>query len=183
MSNFENNERNLVKMSTRVSNYQKDALHRISNERKLPMSRLIAYAVDNELLKDNPFQFETKLSEIAIMDIDLDEFAEEARRIYNYMKLLSYETGLDVLLLLRHEMGISDKEIFLIAFNIALESNLIETFQPRPKRNAPPRPADYLYYRAVGSDSIGKLKISKNIKDYRKYLQLKTKFENGEELN
>lgn len=178
MSRYEEEE-NMPKMVFRCPKYHCDKLRKISIARKISMSRLVAFAIDNELEKDRPFSFSTD-----IPDDDFIEgaYADEAGRILEFIRGLRKGAGLDILLLLRHKMNIPDKSKFLGGMRELLLKEMIEYFTPphNPMYNGP-YDCDYLYYR-VKNNVVDRKKLSKNEKDYKRFLALQKKFSKDKEL-
>ena len=114
---------------TNIAKSTDQILREISLEREIPISKLIAIAIDNELGTENPFQFHYALPS------DLREgimYPREAGRIKEYMfSTVPNGTGLDQLLLCRRDMGIESKEVFLRAFRDLVAEDFIEYFYPQ----------------------------------------------------
>lgn len=156
--------RNLTKVDTNISAYHKERLQAISKSRDIPMSRLIGFLIDTELQKENPFDVDIALP---IKNYSGYRHLAEIAKIVNYMReKMTLETGLDVLILLRNEIGIPDKNLFLAAFAECLNGKQVEAFKPRAKLKGAPYPKNYVHYRLVGLDP-----------KYKKYLRLKKEFE------
>ncbi|MFM6930422.1 MAG: hypothetical protein ACKOX6_18305 [Bdellovibrio sp.] len=119
-------------------------IKQISEERVLPISRVICYAIDNELDCPVPFNYETEFPDVISREF---EYAEEAAKILKFLMIHFQKsgTGLDMLVLCRRDMGIPSKERFLLGFRELLEKKMLETFYPN---NAKFRYAKtYKYYR------------------------------------
>lgn len=155
----------------------KKKLEFYSKKYKLPMSRLIAIAVDNELaalsLEDEymPFYWDMKLPAFDSFP-DL-QYADEAGRLVKYMKRDSRGMSLDLLLVLRHDIGIPDRDRLKFGLVEALRKNLIEVFE---------NPASVKYenvrelYRLKQNNPITKKKRVKKETEKELFLKLQKKY-------
>ncbi len=109
----------------------------------LPMSRLIGYAVDNELLAVQPFAFPCPLPMNTYVE---HAYMEEAQRIYNYLLKFPNGLGRDQLVLCRHDLGIPNKETFLQGLRELFEREMIQEIKP-PPRTKFVYPEGYKYIR------------------------------------
>jgi hypothetical protein len=98
-------------------------LQEISKKKNIPLARLIAIAIDNEFQKENPFEFDTTLPEAGTYEEYA--FANEAGMIIRFLQKMKHGAELPILLLLRNEIGVPDKTIFLAAFKEALDLDFI----------------------------------------------------------
>lgn len=121
----------LNKLTTYLGVVQYERLQTISVEMGTSMSKLIAMAIDNELMKDKPFG-----------DYDLtiptDEFiefayADEAGKLLNYLKTSMYGVDLRQMMLLRHDMGIPERKTLLYALRECIEKGLIALERKKKK--------------------------------------------------
>ena len=168
---------NLMKhMQLRTSNFAEKKIRAIASLRKVSMSKIIAIAIDNELERDKPFEFDLTFP-------DTDEtveyaYANEAGKILNFIKGLRIGAGLDILTLLRYDIGVPDKVTFLAAFKECLDNDVLETFKPKPSYAKAPMSDDYVCYRMKGHQTP---RVKKNKgKRYNDYLKLKKEFGNEE---
>jgi hypothetical protein len=122
-------------------------LRQQSRLKGLPISRLINVAVDNELDAPEPFFYQTELPDPAPAYHEY-QYAEEAQSILEYLSKIPKGTGLDLLMLARRDMGITDKEKFLLGFRELKMKNLVEAIEPIGTRFNYYEP-DYRYYRAM----------------------------------
>ena len=155
----------------RLPEYHLDRLKGIAMKRQISMYRLVAFAVDNELQKTNPFGFDINLP----IDESLDfAYADEGGLILDFIKTLRIGAGLDVLVLLRYKIGVPNKNIFLAAFKELLSNEVIEAFPPPPRTNMPLNLPGYKYYRAkrIRTPKKNKNKSSR----YEQYVKLKKEF-------
>lgn len=110
--------------SVNISKKIFEKLKNISEEMSLPMSRLIAIAIDNEFESSQPFTYK--------IDTDLEEYDEdkyivEAKKVFNYLKK-NFKNGIgyDMLLLCRLDFDISDKKKVLLGCRVLLNKELAE---------------------------------------------------------
>lgn len=128
-----------------------------SELRQIPVSKLICYALDNELDCNPSFNYETKLPDSPYREF---EYAEEAGKILQFLTrhFQDVGTGLDTLLLFRRDIGIESKERFLLGFRELLNKKLIEEFYPRYAKFKYGK--DYRYYRP-SDELLAKSKVKK----------------------
>lgn len=158
-----------------VPKFHHEKIRAISKARKMPMSRLIALLIDDELLKDKPFSYDLSLAGEESTEY---AYAEEAGKLLNFLKALDKGMGLDVLTMLRYHIGIPDKIVFLGAFQECLSKEMIEPYKEKLPSNRAPMPDDYYSYRVAGAGKARSKKLlSKDAKDFAKYQKLKKKFE------
>lgn len=118
-----------------------------SAKRQLPVSRLVGYAIDNELDCNPPFNYPC--------DLPTGEYQEylhvaEARKILGFLEKLENGTSIDQLVMARRDYGVNDKETVLAAIRELFEKDFIEEFQPKTMfRNFS---ADYRHIRPKRQD-------------------------------
>lgn len=176
---FKKSDNNMQRLQVWVSIYHAKELRRLSKKLKLPESRLIGFAIDNEMLEGGEDAFNVDLS----LPDNLEEFAyaHEAGKILNYMKKMRVGITLDLLYINRHDLGVSDRNAFLAGFAECLKQGTIESFVV-PAENVKTGETDILKYRARVNNPVTRKKILKKAKkkenEYEEYLKLKKKFEN-----
>lgn len=97
----------------------------------LPMSRLMAIALDNEFDQEMPFHYPTDL-----LDEPYEEYAyvNEANKILDYLCKFRNGIGRDALLLSRRDLGIEKREDILRGLRELYEKDMIEDVVPRRTR-------------------------------------------------
>lgn len=129
-----------IAAKTSVVNYAK--LNALSKQMRIPMSSLVARAIDNELACERPFYRETRI----LKEYERGENTKESISLYQF---IVKHPGLskELLLIAREDIGIKDEQDVLIAIEHLLDNGQIEKVKPaRPKYdNFPP---DYVVYRA-----------------------------------
>lgn len=118
-----------------------------SDELELPISRLICYALDNELDVETPFNYPCPLPSSPYAPF---AYAEEANKILTYLGKFPSGTGRDTLMLCRRDIGVFSKAVFMLAYRELLETNAIEEFIPRRTKFRYAK--DYFYVRATEMD-------------------------------
>lgn len=100
-----------------------------SDLKNLPISRLIAIALDNEMTHGQP-----------ALDYPLDKptspyieqaYADEAGKILKFIEASSTPLSLDMLMLCRRDIGIMQKDVFMLGIRELFEVGLIEEFRPK----------------------------------------------------
>lgn len=168
-------ERRTVEVKAFISNKHVEKLKFYAKRHKMPMSRLIGIAIDNEMFDSNldekiPFQLNTKLPDSDYIEYT---FAHDASKIVRFLKGLKVGMSLDLLIILRHDMNIPDKSIFLEAFRECLEQNMVEFYDaPRSVKY----PEETILYRLKTNNPTVLKKVRKKISDFEKYQKLKKKF-------
>lgn len=92
----------------------------------MPMSRLVCYAVDNELDAASPFNYPAEFPDTPFLE---GAFASEAGKILSFIQKYGPH-GLDSLLLSRREIGILDRNALLHGARELLHSELCEMVSP-----------------------------------------------------
>lgn len=120
-------------------------LAQASYDLQLPVSRLLAIALEHELERERPFDY--------LLTPPLEEYvefahADSAGRILNYInKNFPNGIGLDSLMLLRLDMGIDSKEEFMLGFRELTEKKMVESFFPLKAKYRYHK--SYRYWRAA----------------------------------
>lgn len=159
----------MERLNVKTSVHAAKLIRNLATLKKTKSSRLIAIAIDHELERDKPFDFDLTLP-------DNDEYleyahADEAGKILTWIKNTK-PTGLDVLTLLRHDIGIPDRKTFLAGFVECLKNDVIQAC-PAPREYGD----KYFYYREKNYKTPRQKR--KKATRYEKFLRLKREF--GEE--
>ena len=104
-----------------------------SDRTSLPLSRLVAYAVDNELDANEPFRYDTALLDKPYAP---DSYQNEAGKIYKFLEKIEKSAvgiGRDLLMLARRDIGIMSKDEFLLGLRELYECEVIEEVKPSNK--------------------------------------------------
>lgn len=176
VSNSEDSQ--MIRVVSYVSKHIHFKLKAMAIERETSMVRLVSIAVDNEMQREKPFYFNYTIPTEQYIEF---AYANEAGKILNYMNTFRNGVGLDVLLLLRYDMDIHDKETFLLAFRELIEKKMVDTYKPANKTHMV-YADDYYHYRVAGTSHIGKRKARKKASKYARYVRLKKEFEKDKEL-
>lgn len=162
------------RISASASKYVDGSISYYSEARGIPKSRLIIFAILNELKKDKPFDIDLKIP-------DYDEYveyeyADQAGKILSFLRTQEFPTGIDVLLSVRHDLGIEKEEDILRGFRELIEKDLITRHKPDKKyyRHAKD---DYFVFCAKGDDPASKKKIRQEKYERKKLEELKKKYE------
>jgi len=95
------------------------------------ISRLVGIAIHNELEKDQPFKLDLTLPDLN--NYVPNAFAEQAGKILHYLKDSEINFSLEMLYLVRDDIGILDKEEFLGGLKTCLDAGILETFIYNPR--------------------------------------------------
>jgi hypothetical protein len=144
---------------------------------KIPITRLIAYAIDQELSKEKPFEgFKYTLPVGETVEY---AYAEEASKILAYMKDTK-GLGIDQIISLRHDIGVPDVESLLFGLRECVEKEFLEEFLPAVKPNQKTDyPKDYRLYRLTGSNPEAMRKVRRKEKHIKIYEKIKKDIDNG----
>jgi len=169
-------DRKMIKITMWVSRTHGSAIKTASANHKMPMSRIAGLAFDAEMVRNPTLKFDFDLPD----DFIEYAYAAEAGKIMDYMKkALKSPLSLDLLYMLRHDIGVKDVGALFGGFNELIEKGFVEVAEP-PKRQSFTYPDDYKCYVVKGEK---KEKVSKDVRDYEKFLKLKKKFEKDGELD
>lgn len=106
-----------------------------------PISRMIGYAIYNEFEVERPFTFDMTLPEL---DFVPGKFKYEADVLHGFLAKLPSGCGLDNLVLLKGELGLTKTQV-LLAYMELKHQDRIEEYHPGGQFfNYPP---DYMYVR------------------------------------
>lgn len=164
----------MIRVQAFISQYHRDKLGYYCVDKSLPMSRLIAIAIDNELEKEKPFNFPLDLPTQEYIEY---AYVDEASKILAYMQKQNTGMTLDMLMILRHDIGIKDKETFLAAFRECLEKKMLEEYHQLKNNYAIDDYVDTTYYRVVGTGPKDTKVLRGKTTKYDRYLKLKKTFE------
>lgn len=96
----------------------------------LPMSRLIAIALDNELDSPDPFNYPTQMPSSEFVE---HAYTEEAQKLIRFLGKFKYGTGRDSIMLCRRDFGVVNRETVMLAYREAMEAGFIEEVRPKAK--------------------------------------------------
>ena len=169
----------MAKLTFFISKHHYNKIKDIAAKLSMPVSRVVCMGLDNELERENPCEYDLTLPEI---DENLENaYADEGGKFLTFMKTLHSGMGLDMLVMLRYEMGVPNKTALITVFADCLEKGIIERYKPPYKVGRPEFPEDYFYYRMKRDKKTDTTKKkNKRELDYERYLILKRKFK-GEE--
>lgn len=171
---YSNDERRMVKISGWIGKVHFEKLMKIADQKKLSISRLIGIAIDHELFESqNPFHFDLSSPDEKYVEY---AYAEQASKIVEYMRDLKSGIALDVLFILRRDIGIPDEREFKLAFRECLSKNLLESF-PAPKSVKYLKIEDTVLYRLNINSKVESEKKAKQIRELKMLEKLKKKYE------
>lgn len=126
-----------------------------SEESGLPISRLIAIAIDNELDSPSPF---TYLCSWPINEYIEYAYVEEAQKIYQYLLKFPSGIGRDLLMLHRRDIGVTNRNDLMLALRELLEKDMIEEIPVPKNAKFKKYKKDYKYIRLKHIDRASLLK-------------------------
>lgn len=165
------------RVQANIGKVHADKLSKFSKMYNLPVSRLIAIAIDNEIFdNDKPFKIDLSLPE----DFQEYAFAEQAYQILVFLRTQKVGMSIDMLYVLRHDIGIADRETFLGAFKECLDKGMIEPVIAPKSIKYGNLERETTLYQATKIKIAGKDKedLKKDAR-YEKYLKLKKEFDDN----
>lgn len=158
--------------------YHSGILRKMSDRTRIPIARLIAAAVDNCILDESKLSLDVREPET---DYEEFKYSNEANKILTFLKTLDKGMGLDYLLLVREEIGVTDKDAFKEGFRELVRQEMIEGYAPFKTSFGRVRilPDNYKMWRAVdlGFNDTKKKRNNKSDR-YEMYLRLQKEFKN-----
>ncbi len=163
-----------MRVNGNVSKAAYTALTESIKRTQMPMSRMIAIAFEHEMMREKPFELD-----LSFPDDEYIEYAyvQEAGKILDFIMSLNSGMGLDHLYLCRREIGVPDRDTFLLAFRELVKKKLIEPYKPAKNFAAQPYPDDYRFWRAATEKPLKAIK--KKATEYETYQILKKKFQSN----
>ena len=149
-------ERNdLSRLVANIPDNLYDIVKKKATELKLPIGRIVAYALDNELDAANPFDYPLVEPETVFVEY---AYIEEAQKIYNFLR--KYPEGMDRgnIMLMRHIIGIPNKATVMLALRELLNSGMAIESKVAPKGK---------YFQSLHPDLIW-IRIAQNIEQIEK---------------
>lgn len=165
----------LVKIIGFVSRHFHSKLQYFSELHALPMSRLIAYAIDQELSKEIPFE---RLS-VKLPTEDVTEFAyaDQAGKLISYLRHRHQGLTIDQIIHLRHDIGVTDIDALMFALKDSIERGFVVEYTPEKRFERVRAPMTLVHYRLKIQTPKVKKKGRKRVADFERYQRLKKRFE------
>lgn len=107
-----------------------EILRKLAADRRLPISRLIWYALDNELESPNPFNYECPEPETVFVQY---AYSEEAKKIYDFLRKFPEGLNTDMIMLMRRQIGLPNKITLMLALRELLNTTLVVESKVPPK--------------------------------------------------
>jgi hypothetical protein len=131
------------------------SIHNILKEHNMrtgiPISTLVAIALDNELDQAEPFRYSCKCPNVPYVEY---AYQNEAGKIFQFLQQHDGKGfDLETLVLLRRDIGIAERDRFLLALReISHVDSIVEWYTPTRMRGIPRGP-DYMRLRACPLDA------------------------------
>jgi hypothetical protein len=159
----------LSKLHVHLPKFVNQTMRDIALEKGLPISRLVQIAIDNELVTATPFEFDCSWPESEFIE---NAYIEEATRVELLLKRFPWGIGLDALTLLRHDVGVQDKERFIYGVRELFQMGKIEFRKTQRSVNSFQYPPDYEFIFLVSPGTKPRVKSkSEIIKDLQMKLR------------
>lgn len=104
-------------------------LTEMSDTLRVPVSRLILYAIDNELDQTKPFNY--PLDWGSLPPFQEYQYAKEAANLLEFLSRLTYGLGVDHIIVMRRQYGIEDRQVAMMAYRELKMSGMIEEYWPK----------------------------------------------------
>lgn len=105
----------------------------------MPKARITAYIIDNALTQvESPFEMFIPTLKAGHVE---NEFAHEAKLLYDFLKVQTKPFGIDLLMMFRRDIGVIDKYRLVGAYYELLDADMIE--EKYPHGHSFQFPADY----------------------------------------
>lgn len=118
----------LVKVETYIPRSMFEKLRNYSNELEMPKSRLLAYALYNEMYESaEPFKFETKIPDTE--NVQDGQYLKEAELLVGLIRQFPKGAGIDMLIMAREMIRLSYDEL-LLAYRELVNLEQIVTVHP-----------------------------------------------------
>jgi hypothetical protein len=139
----------------------------------VPISRLIAFAVDNELDAPNPFCYLTELPDNVYIE---GAYMDQAQKILRFLQKFPSGIGRDMLMLCRRDMSVGNKQNFLLGLRELYETNMIVDSKPPSTTKFKNYPPGYKYIQLVHVDRDALIKRKRKLaeqaaKDYQAQIE------------
>jgi len=126
----------MVNMNVMVPRATARIIQKVHEKTGLPISRLIAIAIDNEVSESvSPFNYPCLMPTSPYVEY---AYADEAGKLLRFIQLYEEKPmTIEQLMLCRRDAGIPSREVFMLAYRELLEKNMIEEFSPRKETSEP----------------------------------------------
>ena len=134
-------------MYTKVTMYMPKTIFEevkaLAEEKRLPVSKLLTFAADNELDQQQPFAYNDEWPQAPYIE---DKFVEQASKVLKIIRKVPGGLSRDALLLLRREVGLSRIDV-LEGLRELLEKNIVQEYKnPKSKFKYG---GEYFHYRIM----------------------------------
>lgn len=118
------------KLSITVPKEFSDILRKVAHERKLPISRLIWYALDNELDAANAFDYSCPRPTVTYVEF---AYRDEAHKIMNFLRKFPEGMTIDMINIMRRQIGVDNRQVVMLALRELLKSGIAVESKTPPK--------------------------------------------------
>lgn len=120
----------------------------IAHDKDMPVSRLMSYAVYNELETETPFNFDLSMPKEDFVEKQYFKQAEKLLALITSFPQFR-GTGLDMLVMGRDFIGINSKEELMLAYRELLNAELIQIVNPKDVKSNGRFPKDFIHVKPV----------------------------------
>jgi len=159
-------ENKMTKIQAFVGKTQFEKLRYYAQTLNLPLSRLVSYAIENEIDKLKPFDLVVKLPKS--IEYKPDTYAKEASKIVNFLRGQEYGMTLDLLLVLKTDIGLKSYDDVINGLLECIHHKILEKKTYRHKQGE--------HYR-LKKDSEREDAVKKKTDRYELFQKLKREFQ------
>jgi hypothetical protein len=152
-------DRNMMAVSAYVSKSTYLFLRELSIQTSLPVSKLISFAIDNEMDAKIPFNYPCLEPTNEFIE---GAYQAEALKISDYLK--NFEGGADIetIMMHRRDIGIPDKNTLMLAVREMLKTGIFEYADP-PYRQHYQYPPGHKFLRIIEIDGAQLVRRKKRL--------------------
>jgi hypothetical protein len=145
-----------------------DLIKQKSDKVGLPMGKLIAYAIDKELDRENAFNYPCEMPKNEFIE---GAYTDEASKIYRYLKRTAPQS-IDELMLNRRDIGIESKETMMLAIRELMANEyLVRPVYPMWRSKKFPYSKEFKVLMPIESTDEKKAKRLAKLKEEIEFLE------------
>jgi len=149
----EDSEKDFISFSITIPREQWAVLKQFSEVTMLPISRMVSFAIDNELDQRVPFHYPIEEPQTTFVPY---AYSQEAMQVLQFLKRFNSGLSKDMLLLFRRSMGIPNKTVLLLALRELFQTGLVYESSKKPTSNKFEYHPSYKWIRVKKESEHGK---------------------------
>lgn len=124
-------------------------LREVSTLKGIPMSRLIGLSLDNEMLRENPFECNTTAPLPHEVPMKKFEYADQANKLAKWLRQFPRGCDRELMIICRKDYGVETREEVLLGWRELFLLDLVEDVKPDNKRFKYPEETEFVRLRGV----------------------------------